>query len=64
MCKAQIDGVSIKRILSVIVNPNRYRSKAAEAFCAEILPEFTAYPWSSDMLYGKKAIEEAVGTTI
>jgi DNA-binding transcriptional LysR family regulator len=64
MCKAQIDGVSIKRILSVIVNPNRYRSKAAAAFCAEILPEFTAYPWSSDMLYGKKAIEEAVATSI
>jgi DNA-binding transcriptional LysR family regulator len=64
MCKAQIDGVSIKRILSVIVNPNRYRSKAAAAFCAEILPEFTAYPWSSDMLYGKKAIEETVATRI
>jgi DNA-binding transcriptional LysR family regulator len=61
MCKAQIDGVSIKRILSVIVNPNRYRSKAAAAFCAEILPEFTAYPWDSDMLYGKKAIASADG---
>lgn len=64
MCKAQIDGVSIKRILSVIVNPNRYRSKAAAAFCAEILPEFTAYPWSSDMLYSKKPIEETVATSI
>jgi DNA-binding transcriptional LysR family regulator len=64
MCKAQIDGVSIKRILSVIVNPNRYRSKAAAAFCAEILPEFTAYPWSSDMLYSKKSIEETVATSI
>jgi DNA-binding transcriptional LysR family regulator len=64
MCKAQIDGVSIKRILSVIVNPNRYRSKAAAAFCAEILPEFTAYPWDSDMLYGKKAIEEGVSNSL
>jgi DNA-binding transcriptional LysR family regulator len=64
MCKAQIDGVSIKRILSVIVNPNRYRSKAAAAFCAEILPEFTAYPWNSDMLYGKKVVEPIVATTI
>lgn len=62
MCKAQIDGVSIKRILSVIVNPNRYRSKAAAAFCAEILPEFTAYPWSADTLYGKKTVEGAIAT--
>jgi DNA-binding transcriptional LysR family regulator len=64
MCKAQIDGVSIKRILSVIVNPNRYRSKAAAAFCAEILPEFTADPWDSDMLYGKKMIEEVVASSL
>jgi hypothetical protein len=31
----------VNRTLSVIVNPNRYRSKAAEAFTEEILPQFT-----------------------
>jgi len=35
-----IDAVVIKRVLSVISNPNRYRSKAAEAFSQEILPLF------------------------
>jgi hypothetical protein len=30
-------------MLSVIINPNRYRSKAAEAFCREILPKFAGY---------------------
>ncbi len=35
-----IDSVVIKRVLSVISNPNRYRSKAAEAFSQEILPLF------------------------
>jgi len=35
--------VIVKRMLSVIINPNRYRSKAAEAFCKEILPKFASY---------------------
>ncbi len=39
--RASIDGVLVRRTLSAIVNPNRYRSKAAEAFMREILPEFT-----------------------
>lgn len=38
--RAHIQDVEVRRILSVIVNPNRYRSKAAEAFCHEILPQF------------------------
>ncbi|BAW96361.1 LysR transcriptional regulator [[Synechococcus] sp. NIES-970] len=38
--RAHIEDVEVRRILSVIVNPNRYRSKAAEAFCVEILPQF------------------------
>jgi hypothetical protein len=29
--------------LSLIYNPNRYRSKAAEAFSNEILPSFATY---------------------
>jgi DNA-binding transcriptional LysR family regulator len=39
--RARIEGVEIKRMLSVIINPNRYRSKAADAFCREIMPVFT-----------------------
>jgi DNA-binding transcriptional LysR family regulator len=60
MCKAQIEGLTIQRTLSVIVNPNRYRSKAAVAFCEEILPKFTAYQWDPNMLYGKKTLDELV----
>lgn len=41
---AHIEGVEVRRTLSVIINPNRYRSKAAEAFFKEILPEFSTYP--------------------
>ncbi len=41
--RAQIEGVVVNRTLSVIVNPNRYRSKAAEAFTSEILPQFSTY---------------------
>ncbi|MBD2580329.1 LysR family transcriptional regulator [Oscillatoria sp. FACHB-1406] len=39
--RARIQEVVVKRTLSVILNPNRYRSKAAEAFCRDILPQFT-----------------------
>ncbi|MGI0479416.1 LysR family transcriptional regulator [Geminocystis sp. CENA526] len=40
--RAHIEGVEIQRTLSVIVNSNRYRSKAAEAFIKEILPQFSS----------------------
>lgn len=40
--RVHIQDVEIKRILSVIVNSNRYRSKAAEAFIKEILPQFAS----------------------
>lgn len=39
--RGRIETVVVNRTLSVIVNPNRYRSKAAEAFTEEILPQFT-----------------------
>jgi DNA-binding transcriptional LysR family regulator len=39
--RARIDEVVVQRMLSVILNPNRYRSKAAEAFISEILPRFS-----------------------
>ncbi len=38
--RVQIEGMVVKRTLAVIFNPNRYRSKAAEAFSQEILPHF------------------------
>lgn len=37
-----IEGMTVKRVLSLIYNPNRYRSKAAETFSQDILPEFAA----------------------
>jgi len=40
MHRVAIEGVEIKRMLSQIRNPNRYLSKATEAFCNEILPLF------------------------
>ncbi len=38
--RAKVEEVVVKRLLSVIYNPNRYRSKAADAFIREILPQF------------------------
>ena len=40
--RAHIQDIEIQRTLSVIVNSNRYRSKAAEAFIKEILPQFSS----------------------
>lgn len=37
---AKIDNIVIKRMLSIIVNPHRYQSKAAEAFSHEMLMSF------------------------
>lgn len=39
--RTKIDAVVVNRTLSVIFNPNRYRSKAAAAFTREVLPQFT-----------------------
>lgn len=38
--RVEINNVVIKRTLALIVNPNRYRSRAAEIFSREILPQF------------------------
>jgi hypothetical protein len=38
--RAYIKDVEVRRNLSVIINSNRYRSKAADAFIREILPQF------------------------
>nr|ARW68215.1 transcription regulator of Rubisco operon [Chondria sp. (in: red algae)] len=37
---AKIKNVTIKRMLSIIIHPNRYKSKAAETFSKEILTLF------------------------
>jgi DNA-binding transcriptional LysR family regulator len=39
---AKIEDITIKRTLSIIVNPNRYTSKAAEKFTREILTLFSS----------------------
>ncbi|AFY75668.1 transcriptional regulator [Pleurocapsa sp. PCC 7327] len=41
---APIRDVEVRRTLSVAINPNRYRSKAAEAFIREVLPQFSSHP--------------------
>ena len=39
-----IKSVEVRRTLSVVLNPNRYRSKAAEAFISQVLPQFSTHP--------------------
>lgn len=39
---AKIEDITIKRTLSIIVNPNRYTSKASEKFSKEILTLFSS----------------------
>ena len=48
--RAKIEEVVVKRMLSAIYNPNRYRSKAAEAFSNEILPQFANPGWGKEPL--------------
>lgn len=38
----RIKDVEVRRTLHVLINPNRYRSKAAEAFAKQILPQFSS----------------------
>jgi DNA-binding transcriptional LysR family regulator len=48
--RSTIEGVIVKRTLWLIFNPNRYRSKAAEAFSEEILPRFANPGWNANAL--------------
>jgi DNA-binding transcriptional LysR family regulator len=48
--RSQIEEVVVKRMLWVIYNPNRYRSKAAEAFSREILPQFATLGLDKSLL--------------
>jgi DNA-binding transcriptional LysR family regulator len=50
--QAKMEGVEIVRVLSVIYNPNRYRSKAADAFIREILPQFATPGFDQPFLKG------------
>jgi len=59
--RVTIDEVEVKRMLWVMVNPNRYRSKAAEAFSREILPQFGAAPkWFDDEAGQSPEVESAI----
>nr|BDA98962.1 LysR transcriptional regulator [Rhodomonas sp. NIES-2332] len=40
--KVKIDNITIKRTLSIVINPNKYRSKASETFSKEILTLFVS----------------------
>ncbi|MDZ7964054.1 MAG: LysR family transcriptional regulator [Nostoc sp. DedSLP03] len=60
--RTPIEGVVVKRTLWLICNPNRYRSKAAEAFSQEILPQFANPGWNQDVL--KLAQKSLVLTTL
>jgi DNA-binding transcriptional LysR family regulator len=39
--RVPVENVVIKRVVSVVFSQNRYRSKAAETFGREVLPQFT-----------------------
>lgn len=57
-----IEGVVVKRTLWLIFNPNRYRSKAAEAFSREILPQFANPGWKEDVLKSSQNSSFAVNS--
>jgi len=48
----KIEDITIRRTLSIVVNPNRYRSKASQAFSKEILTLFVS-PYKSDYSFVK-----------
>ncbi|WP_407884326.1 LysR family transcriptional regulator, partial [Scytonema sp. NUACC26] len=58
---APIEGVIVKRMLRLIFNPNRYRSKAAEAFSREILPQFATPGWNLELL---KSVPKALAVSV
>lgn len=67
--RIRIEDMVVNRTLSVIVNPTRYRSKAAHAFMEEILPQFSLYKNqlvnqadNAPAPVGDEAVEEARAT--
>jgi DNA-binding transcriptional LysR family regulator len=61
--RARIDEVVVQRMLSVILNPNRYRSKAAEAFLSEVLPRFSN-PAQAMKQHDSELLESAALTAV
>lgn len=53
--RVSVENVAVKRVLSIILNPHRYRSKAAEAFSQEILPQFATLETARALLNPLKA---------
>lgn len=53
--RASVEHMVLKRILSIILNPHRYRSKAAEAFSREILSQFATFEGAKALLNPLKA---------
>lgn len=53
-----IQDVVLKRVVSVIFSSNHYHSKAAEAFCQEILPQFATLETAKALL-NRKLVESA-----
>ncbi len=48
--RVQVENVALKRVISVIFSLNHYRSKAAEAFRREILPQFATLETAQALL--------------
>lgn len=48
--RVNIENVVIKRTLSLILNPNRYRSKASEIFISKVLPQLSTLTANIDFL--------------
>ncbi|CDN15152.1 MAG: LysR family transcriptional regulator [Richelia sp.] len=61
-----VEGVTVKRHLWLIYNPNRYRSKAAEAFSQEILPQFATTGFKDNLLKSspKRLVANTIDTSI
>jgi DNA-binding transcriptional LysR family regulator len=57
--RVDINNVVIKRTLSLIVNPNRYRSRAAEIFSREILPRFATLKPGKELANPFPVVESA-----
>ncbi|ABB58010.1 LysR family transcriptional regulator [Synechococcus elongatus] len=56
--RAQTNDLCVQRTLSVIYNPNRYRSKAAVAFSQEILPDFATE--NSPLWKGQASLDDFI----
>lgn len=58
--RVKIDQLVVNRTLSLIYNPNRYRSKAAEAFSKEILPLFSTKDFNENLLKSQTNVLEPI----